>query len=315
MATQQDDIKRILAYSTLSQLGYMISAIGLAAPGAAMFHLFTHAFFKALLFLGAGAIIHALHHEQNIWKMGGLGKKMKFTFFAFTAGYLALIGTPFFSGFFSKDVILLAAFQHNILIFALALITAFLTAFYMTRLFVVVFLGEGRTEAAKHGHDGPIAMTGPLVILAVLSVIAGYSFIADRALGEQLVHNLHHIHEQGGAALVMTLATAAFIFGAGGGFLLYRGQSKDPVLVPFLRDKFYIDELYAALIAGSQDLLAGISRFIDQWLIDGLLVRGLSGAAWAVGFTLRLIQFGNLQAYAFIFGIGVIAMIYLLVFR
>ncbi len=316
MATQQDDIKRVLAYSTLSQLGYMISAIGLAAPGAAMFHLFTHAFFKALLFLGAGAIIHALHHEQDIWKMGGLSKKMKVTFFAFTAGYLALIGTPFFSGFFSKDAILHAAWvNHSYGIFALGLLTAFLTAFYMTRLFVVVFFGEGRTEAAKHGHDGPAAMTLPLVILAILSVIAGYGFVADKALGEHLLHNLHTIHEKGGAAIVMTLATLAFAVGSLGGFLLYKGQAKDPILIPLFRNKFYFDELYAALIAGTQDLLAGISRFLDQWLIDGVLVRGLSGAAWAVGFTFRFLQMGNLQAYAFIFGFGVIAMIYLLVFR
>ena len=315
MATQQDDIKRVLAYSTLSQLGYMISAIGLAAPGAAMFHLFTHAFFKALLFLGAGAIIHALHHEQDIWKMGGLSRKMRVTFLAFTAGYLALIGAPFFSGFFSKDVILLAAYQRSFAIFALALITAFLTAFYMTRLFVVVFFGEGRTDAAKHGHDGPIAMTGPLVILAVLSVIAGYGFIADKALGAKLVHNLHHIHEQGGAFVVMALATGAFAIGALGSLLLYKGQSKDPILIPLLKNKFYFDELYAALIAGSQDLLAGLSRFLDQWLIDGVFVRGLSGAAWAVGFTFRFLQMGNLQGYAFIFGFGVIAMIYLLVFH
>jgi NADH-quinone oxidoreductase subunit L len=316
MATQQDDIKRVLAYSTLSQLGYMISAIGLAAPGAAMFHLFTHAFFKALLFLGAGAIIHALHHEQDIWKMGGLSKKMKVTFFTFTAGYLALIGTPFFSGFFSKDVIILAAWTtHSYGIFALALITAFLTAFYMTRLFVVVFFGECRTDAAKHGHDGPAAMTVPLIILAVLSVIAGYSFIADKALGEHLLHNIHEIHGRGGAGLVMTLATLAFVAGSLGGYLLYKGQTKDPVLIPLFKNKFYFDELYAALIAGSQDLLAGISRFLDQWLIDGILVRGLSGAAWAVGFTFRFLQMGNLQGYAFIFGFGVIAMIYLLVFR
>jgi len=316
MATQQDDIKRVLAYSTLSQLGYMISAIGLAAPGAAMFHLFTHAFFKALLFLGAGAVIHALHHEQDIWKMGGLSKKMKVTFLTFTAGYLALIGTPFFSGFFSKDAILLAAWNsHSYGIFAFALLTAFLTAFYMTRLFVVVFFGEGRSDAAKHGHDGPAAMTLPLVILAVLSVIAGYGFISDKALGEHLLHNLHAIHEKGGAGLVMTLATLAFAAGSLGGFMLYKGQSKDPILIPFFKNKFYFDELYAALIAGTQDLLAAISRFLDQWLIDGVLVRGLSGAAWAVGFTFRFLQMGNLQGYAFIFGLGVITMIYLLVLR
>jgi NADH-quinone oxidoreductase subunit L len=314
MATQQDDIKRILAYSTLSQLGYMISAIGLAAPGAAMFHLFTHAFFKALLFLAAGAIIHALHHEQDIWKMGGLSKKMRLTFLSFTAGYLALIGCPFLSGFFSKDVILLAAWHKSFAIFTFALLTAFLTAFYMTRLFVVVFFGDSRTDAAKHGHDGPAAMTLPLIILAVLSVIAGYSIIASHALGH-LSLAIEEIEGYEGRWFVTILATGAFLIGTGAGVFLYRGQSKDPILIPLFKNKFYFDELYAALIAGSQDLLAGIARFIDQWLIDGIFVRGLSGAAWAVGFTFRFLQMGNLQAYAFIFGFGVIAMIYLLVFR
>jgi NADH-quinone oxidoreductase subunit L len=315
MATQQDDIKRILAYSTLSQLGYMISAIGLAAPGAAMFHLFTHAFFKALLFLGAGAIIHAMHHEQDIWRMGGLSGKMKWTFLTFAAGYFALIGAPFLSGFFSKDAILLAAWQQNKFIFLLGLATAFLTAFYMTRLFVVTFLGKPRTDAADHAHDGPVAMTGPLIILAGLSVIAGYPFIASPALGHDLSHALHAAHDKGGAPLVMTLATLAFLVGTAGGFVLYTARSKDPILIPLFKNKFYFDELYAALIAGTQDLLATIARYIDLWFIDGLLVRGLSGAAWATGFALRFLQFGNLQGYAFLFGLGVVGTIYLLVFH
>lgn len=318
MATQQDDIKRILAYSTLSQLGYMISAIGLAAPGAAMFHLFTHAFFKALLFLGAGAIIHAMHHEQDIWKMGGLSKKMKLTFLTFTAGYLALIGAPGLSGFFSKDVILLAAWQQNKFIFVLGLGTAFLTAFYMTRLFVVTFFGKTRSDAADHAHDGPVAMTGPLVIFAVLSVIAGYGIIAGPALGEHLSHSVEELEKLGGDWTMWTvrlLATGAFVIGAGSGYVLYKGQSKDPILIPLFKNKFYFDELYAALIAGTQELLAVIARYVDQWFIDGLLVRGLSGATWATGFALRFLQFGNLQGYAFLFGLGVVAAIYLLVFR
>jgi len=311
----QYDIKRVVAYSTLSQLGYMISAIGLAAPGAAMFHLFTHAFFKALLFLGAGAIIHAMHHEQDIWKMGGLSKKMKWTFLTFTAGYLALIGAPGFSGFFSKDVILLAAWQQSKPIFLLGLGTAFLTAFYMTRLFVVTFFGKTRSEAADHAHDGPVAMTGPLIIFAILSVIAGYGIIAGPALGEHLSHSVEEIEGLGGVWIVRVLATGAFLVGAGSGYILYKGQSKDPILIPLFKNKFYIDELYAALIAGTQDLLAVIARYIDQWFIDGLLVRGLSGATWATGFALRFLQFGNLQGYAFLFGLGVVAAIYLLVFR
>ncbi|MCE9612059.1 MAG: NADH-quinone oxidoreductase subunit L [Chthoniobacter sp.] len=314
MATQQDDIKRILAYSTLSQLGYMVMAIGLAAPGPAMFHLFTHAFFKALLFLGAGAIIHALHHEQDIWKMGGLSAKMKWTFRSFTAGYLALIGAPLLSGFFSKDAILAAAWQTNKLVFLLALLTAFLTAFYMTRLFVVVFLGQPRSDAAKHGHDGPAAMTLPLIILAVLSVVAGYSVIGERALGEHLWENVHKIHHGEGVGAVMALAIGAFVIGTAGGWVLYKGQAKDPILIPLFKNKFYIDELYAALIAGTQDLLATMSGWFDKWILDGLFVRGLSGAAWGTGFVLRFLQIGNLQAYAFLFGLGVVGLIYFLVF-
>ncbi len=314
MATQQDDIKRILAYSTLSQLGYMISAIGLAAPGAAMFHLFTHAFFKALLFLGAGAIIHALHHEQNIWHMGGLSSRMRVTFLTFTAGFLALIGCPFFSGFFSKDLILLAAWQHNTAIFALALFTAFLTAFYMTRLFVVVFLGKSRTDAAAHGHDGPIAMTGPLMILGLFSVIAGWPWIQNYALGEVSSHTLHLLHEGGGSVPVMILATLSFLAGTGGAYVLYSGKAKDPILIPLFKNKFYIDELYAALIAGTQDLFARILAWFDKWILDGIGVRGLSGGAWGAGFVLRFLQWGNLQAYSFLFGIGVVALIYFMVF-
>ena len=149
IATQQNDIKRILAYSTLSQLGYMVMAVGLASGEAAMFHLFTHAFFKALLFLGAGAIIIMLHHEQNIWKMGGLARKLQLTFLTFAIGTLALIGCPPFSGFFSKDAILALAYEHNASIFLIGLFTAFLTAFYMVRLVIVVFFGKPRSEAAR----------------------------------------------------------------------------------------------------------------------------------------------------------------------
>ena len=304
MATQQDDIKRILAYSTLSQLGYMILAIGVAAPGAAMFHLFTHASFKALLFLGAGAIIHALHHEQDIWKMGGLKGKMKWTFLTFTAGYLALIGCPGFSGFFSKDAILLAAYNRSWLFFLPALLTAFLTAFYMTRLFVVVFFGEARSDAAKHGHDGPAPMTVPLIILGILSVIAAYG-TGHYFLGD---------HEEGHHAIVPVLAIGAFLAGTAGGWMLYKGQAKDPILIPLFKNKFYFDELYAALIAGTQDLLATMSGWFDKWILDGLFVRGLSSAAWGSGFVLRFLQIGNLQAYAFLFGLGVVGLIYFLVF-
>lgn len=309
MATQQDDIKRVLAYSTLSQLGYMVCAVGLAAPGAAMFHLFTHAFFKALLFLGAGAIIHALHHEQDIWKMGGLKGSMRWTFLTFTAGYLALIGFPFLSGYFSKDAILLAAYQGgHYMVFLFALGTAFLTAFYMTRLYVVTFFGKARSHAAEHGHDGPALMTLPLLILGVLSVMSAWG---TEPFFEELVEGTKW---PAASVLVPTLATLAFAAGLAGGWVLYRGRDKDPVQIRFLRNKFYIDEFYAALIAGTQDLLAALSGYIDKWIIDGLLVRGLSGATWATGFALRFFQFGNLQGYAFLFGAGVVALVYYILF-
>ncbi|HWB61266.1 MAG TPA: NADH-quinone oxidoreductase subunit L, partial [Chthoniobacteraceae bacterium] len=178
MATQQNDIKRILAYSTLSQLGYMVMAVGLGSPDAAMFHLYTHAFFKALLFLGAGAVIYAAHHEQDIWKMGGLRKKMPITFHTFLVATLALGGCWPFAGFFSKEAVLDVAEEHNMMIFWPALGVAVLTAFYMFRLVTVVFFGSPKSDNASHAHEVPLVMSAPLVILGVLSVIAGYGFIA-----------------------------------------------------------------------------------------------------------------------------------------
>ena len=166
IAVQQNDIKRILAYSTLSQLGYMVMAVGLHGPTPAMFHLTTHAFFKALLFLGAGSVILALHHEQDIWKMGGLRKKMPVTFWTFMVGTLALAGVPPFSGFYSKDSILAQAAEHNLPLFVLGVVVAALTTFYMFRLVFVAFLGAPKSEAAGHAHESPPVMVWPLRILA-----------------------------------------------------------------------------------------------------------------------------------------------------
>lgn len=314
MATQQDDIKRILAYSTLSQLGYMIMAIGLAAPSAAMFHLFTHAFFKALLFLGAGAIIHALHHEQNIWKMGGLSKSMRVTFLTFAMGYLALVGCPGFAGFFSKDLVLAAAYQKSSVLFSIAVFSAFLTAFYMTRLFVVVFFGKARSHEAEHGHDGLARMTWPLIVLAVFSLVAGWPVLADGAVGHAYHDALHKLHEGPGSLRAMIFGTLAFLVGTAAGYVLYVGKDKDPIVIPPFKNKFYFDELYAVLIACTQDLLAKIGAFADKWIVDGVLVRVSSGAVWGLGFMLRFFQFGNLQGYAFLFAAGVVALIYFMVF-
>ena len=305
MATQQNDIKRILAYSTLSQLGYMVMAMGIAAPEASMFHLFTHAFFKALLFLGSGAVIYACHHEQDIWKMGGLWKKQPITTATFAIGTAALMGVYGFSGFFSKDSILIAASHHNKAIFVLGLLSAFLTAYYMTRLFVVVFFGKPRTDHAGHAHEVPAMMWGPLVLLAIPSAIAGYG---------KFIHPFLPTEEHG-ATLVPCIASCVAALGILIGFILYRGKEKDPIVIPLLANKFYFDELYAILIRNTQDLLAGVSAFVDRWVLDTAIVRGLSGGTWGVGFTLRLLQVGNIQGYAFLFGAGVIGLLYFVIFK
>src|SRR5467141_3188746 len=307
IATQQDDIKRILAYSTLSQLGYMVMAVGLASNEAAMFHLFTHAFFKALLFLGAGCIIVMLHHEQNIWKMGGLAKNLPITFLTFSVGALALIGCPPFSGFFSKDAILALAHERNMSIFVIGLTTAFLTAFYVSRAVVVVFLGKPRSDAARIGTDSPLVMIIPLLILALFALIAGLETVAQNFLVVP--------HEKETVFTVPALALIALILGAGIGAWLYRNRERDPLHVDLIRRRFYFDEFYEWLINRTQELLARIAAFIDRWIIDAGAVRGASGGTFEIGALLRLFQVGNLQAYAFLFGLGIVALIYFTLFR
>src|SRR5215469_2193221 len=305
MATQQDDIKRVLAYSTLSQLGLMIAAVGLGVPQAGMFHLFTHASFKALLFLGAGSVIHSLHNEQNIWQMGGLQKKMPVTFWTFLIGTLALIACPPFSGFWSKDEILAFSDKNISAFLAIAAVT-FLTAFYMSRLFVVAFLGEPRSDRAAHAHESPRVMTIPLILLSISSAIAGFPFIASA-----FIKVPEHEGSSIGAIAVSLLAFAA---GAASGYSLYKEKAKDSIDIPLFEHKFYIDEIYGGLIKWTQDLLATVSGFVDRWVIDGTLVRGIGGLTWGSGFALRFLQIGNLQAYAFLFGAGVVLLLYFILF-
>jgi len=306
IATQQNDIKRILAYSTLSQLGYMVCAVGMAADQAAMYHLFTHAFFKALLFLGSGAVIYGTHHEQDIWKMGGLKNRLPSTFLTFLVGTLALTGCPGLAGFFSKDAIITAASHGHPVICALALGTAFLTSFYMFRLMVVVFWGHTRSEHARDGHQPPPVMTIPLMILAVPSLIAGYHWFAGSFLqlpaGESL--NIG----------VMGLSIFVFLAGAGLAWFIYTGKDSDPIVIPLLANRFYIDQFYQTLIAWTQDLASSLTATFDRWILDGAIVRGISGVAWVTGFVLRFLQLGNLQAYAFLFGAGSVVLIYYFLF-
>ena len=235
IAVQQNDIKRILAYSTLSQLGYMVMAVGLHGPTQAMFHLTTHAFFKALLFLGAGSVILALHHEQDIWKMGGLRQRMPVTYWTFLAGTLALSGVVPFSGFYSKDAILgRAAEQHAYGLFALGVAVAVLTTLYMFRLVFVVFGSAAKSETAGHAHESPPVILFPLRILAVFSLIAGF-------IG---IENVYASQFKGGPALTFarqlaapfieaplsaSLGLGAVALGFFAAYSLYAGAQEDPL--------------------------------------------------------------------------------------
>lgn len=309
MATQQDDIKRILAYSTLSQLGYMVMTVGLNSGDAGMFHLFTHAWFKALLFLGSGAVIYACHHEQDIWKMGGLLKKMPITGVTFLLGYAALIAVPFVtSGFWSKEEILSAAWHHNKALFWIAVFVAFLTAFYMTRLFVVAFLGKTRSENADHAHEvGPL-MFVPLVLLAGMALCSA-NFSIDTMLNAYRPEK--HKHD----AIILVASVGTLVAGLLAGFALYRGRDKDPISVPLFRNRFGIDGIYDNFIVRYfQDAFAAIVHFFDELLINGLLVGGVTRGAQSIGLLLRRLQSGNLQTYAALLGFGVLLVIYLVVF-
>jgi NADH-quinone oxidoreductase subunit L len=320
MAVQQNDIKRILAYSTLSQLGYMIMAVGLTGPTAAMYHLTTHAFFKALLFLGAGSVICACHHEQNIWHMGGLKKTMPVTFWTFLLGTLALCGVPPLSGFYSKDAILATASDHSPLLFVLASLVAFLTAFYMTRLILVTFFGATRSEHADHTQESPKVMIWPLVVLAGPTVLAGFWGI-DSFFGHQLSpgpagHGGNFLEALfapfGHAPLAALVGLGATVFGFSLAYSLYTKVEKDPLpgklgsLSRAMRDRFYFDELYAALIAVTHEAVSRLADWFDRWIIAGLGVRGLHGSTEILGRALRLLQTGNLQTYAFLFVAGVV---------
>jgi len=258
-----------------------------------------------LLFLGSGAVIYGTHHEQDIWKMGGLKNRLPSTFLTFLVGTLALTGCPGLAGFFSKDAIISAASHGHPVIFVLALGTAFLTSFYMFRLMVVVFWGPTRSEHARDGHQPPPVMTIPLMILAVPSVIAGYNFFAGRFLAvPQEPLNL-------GLA-----GMSLFVFAAGAGFawLIYKGKDSDPITIRLFANRFYIDQFYQTLIAWTQDLAASLVATFDRWILDGAIVRGVSGVAWVTGFVLRFLQLGNLQAYGFLFGAGSVVLIYYFLF-
>ena len=316
MAIQQNDIKRILAYSTLSQLGYMVMAVGCAGPAASLFHLTTHAAFKALLFLGAGAVIYSCHHEQDIWKLGGLRKKLPLTYRAFVIGALALAGFPLMSGFFSKDAILAQAFVANQPLFYLGVVVALLTSFYMMRCVLVAFHGDARSEAAKEAHEAPGEMIGPLLILSALSIGLGWHYFGlsnflIKVSGAVIPNEITHSAK----LTAMIAGTAASLTGLFLGWMAYRGVKQDPLpsklgaLARGMRDKFYFDEIYAWLNKWTQERLSHYADWFDRWIIAGLGVRGTSGAVDLTGCLLRLVQSGNLQTYALLLALGLLVML------
>ena len=318
IAIAQNDIKRILAYSTLSQLGYMVMAVGLGGPTQAMFHLTTHAFFKALLFLGAGSVILALHHEQDIWKMGGLWKKTPITFVTFLIGTVALAGVPPFSGFYSKDQILLLAYDHNKSLFAIAVLTAVLTAYYMGREVFVVFFGKPRDHHAyDHAHESPLVMTVPLMFLAVLSVIAGWGDKLPEFIAGAIEHEAEH------SALLTTGLIGVPLVGFLLAAVIYwkREPSDAPVkraLGPvwtLVENKYYFDEFYLWIVKYVQGTIATTCELFDRWILQRLGIGSLAFGTDLLGRTVRCLQTGSIPGYAFLFGLGVTVIIYYVVVR
>jgi NADH-quinone oxidoreductase subunit L len=311
MALVQNDIKRVLAYSTISQLGYMFLGCGVAAYSAAIFHLMTHAFFKALLFLAAGSVIHAIGGEQDMRKMGGLRKKLPITFWTMTAAVFAIAGFFPFAGFFSKDAILYAAFLQGTggkALWFVGVVTALLTSFYMFRLWYMTFMGESRSPEG-HPHESPWSMLGPLVILAALSVCGGWIGI-ERFAGFLAPAVGARVTEGGSASLEIILSIVAVLVALEGWMIadkFYRRKPERPAqwaaLMPggyrLLFNKYFVDEFYGAVVVKP---LLGFSKFFLEWVVD---VGILGGAAWLIGGTallggaiLQRWQSGNLRSYA-----------------
>jgi NADH-quinone oxidoreductase subunit L len=320
IAIKQNDIKKVLAYSTVSQLGYMFLGLGVGAYSGAVFHVITHAFFKALLFLGAGSVIHAMHHEQDIQKMGGLKAKLPITHITFLIGCIAIAGMPPFSGFFSKDEILAAAYEKNPIYWFLGVLGAAMTAFYMFRLYASTFLGKfrGTSEQANHLHESPLAMTLPLIVLAVLTAVAGAIGIPEIMGGSHwLSHQLStivaaphkatltHSTEWVLMAVSVTVALGALIIAVS---IYGKKVDSEPktVLGKFLYNKWYIDELYNNIIVNPLNRFAGFLKdVIENVVIDGA-VNGTGKLVQYSARQIRLVQSGQVGYYILFMVLGIV---------
>jgi NADH-quinone oxidoreductase subunit L len=325
IAVTQNDIKKVLAYSTVSQLGYMFLAVGLGAFSAAIFHVFTHAFFKACLFLGSGSVIHAMNGEQDMRRMGGLRSHLPITYRTYLVATLAIAGVPLTAGFFSKDLILWQAFSHGALaLWGIGLVTAGLTAFYMFRQLFMVFHGECRAEehVRAHLHESPSVMTVPLAILAAGSIFAGWLGAPEYLWGswwdsflEPVFGTAEH-HGSVASEITVTLLTLAIVAAAVYAAYMKYGRAgarieQEPanLLYRLSVNKYYIDELYDLVIVRPFTALAGfLARFIDPWVIDGA-VNGVAGTVRGFSWVWRGLQTGNVQHYVAGFLLGALALL------
>ncbi len=325
IALTQNDIKKVLAYSTVSQLGYMFLAVGMGAFAAAIFHVFTHAFFKACLFLGSGSVIHALDGEQDMRRMGGLKSHMPTTYWTYVVATLAIAGIPFTAGFFSKDLILWQAFSHGAFaLWAVGLVTAGMTAFYMFRQLFMVFHGNCRTDdhAKAHLHESPPAMTLPLMILAAGSIFTGWLGAPEYLWGSRWDHWLQSIfgaaehHGSVRTEIMVTLLTLGVV--AVGIYLAYAkyGRAGSPIdeksenlFYRLSLNKFYIDELYDFVVVRPFTACSRFfAQFIDPWVIDGA-VNGTAAVARGLSWVWRGLQTGNVQHYVAGFLLGTLALL------
>jgi len=326
IALKQNDIKKVLAYSTVSQLGYMFLGLGVGAYTGAVFHVMTHAFFKALLFLGAGSVIHAMHHEQDIRNMGGLKKHLPITHITFLLGCIAIAGIPPFSGFFSKDEILAAAFERNIAYWIIGVLTAGMTAFYMFRLYATTFLGKfrGTNEQEHHLHESPAAMTIPLIVLAILAVVGGLIGIPEvfmkdshwlaQFLSPIFADSYRHAAEHAAAGQQTELMLMAASVGLAIIAILFAINkfSKKPDLQEaqgagkLLANKWYVDEIYDAIVVKPLDALGKfLNNVVEKSGIDWI-VNGVGKGVQYGSRQLRLLQSGQVGTYVLLMIVGML---------